>query len=46
MKGHERPIAISFNNYLDSAVINFYYSLSADTCELFFNTTSQASWVS
>lgn len=36
-----RPLAISFNNYLNAAVINFYYSPLAKTCELDFNASTQ-----
>jgi hypothetical protein len=36
LKVNHRPLAISFNNYLDAAVINFYYASLAKTCELDF----------
>jgi hypothetical protein len=37
-----RPTAISFNNYLNAAVINFYYATLAKTCELSFNSHTQS----
>lgn len=37
MKMNGRPLAISFNNDLNAAVINFYYSALTRTCELDFD---------
>jgi hypothetical protein len=37
LKMNGRPLAISFNNDLNAAVINFYYSALTKTCELDFD---------
>lgn len=40
LKMSGRPMALSFNNYLNAAIINFYYPALANTCELNFDPTT------
>lgn len=42
LKMSGRPMALSFNNYLNAAIINFYYPALANTCELNFDPTTLA----
>jgi hypothetical protein len=41
LKMSGRPLSISFNNYLNAAIINFYYSSLANTCELNFEAETK-----
>lgn len=41
VKMNGRPLAISFNNDLNAAVINFYYSALTRTCELDFDIETE-----